>query len=69
MKYILGILVILLIAGCEALHWNYYYPYCKVNPEKFHKNLPEDYEDCLNQFDTILTKEAIKFFKNRDFRR
>jgi len=66
MKNLFAIFMITLIAGCVATHWNYFYPYCKVNPAKFHKNLPNDYEDCLNQFDTILTNEAISFFKNRD---
>jgi hypothetical protein len=66
MNYGLWILMTLVIFGCAQLHWNYYYPYSNVNPEKFHENLPRDYEECLQQFDTILTKEAIQYFKNRD---
>ena len=63
------ILVILLVVGfcsCGGYNWSYFYPYCKINPNHFQKNLPNNYEDCLNQFDCILSNEIISHFQSLD---
>ena len=49
-----------------AMHWSNYYPYTNVNPEKFYLNIPNDFEDCLSQFDTILSTEVITHFRGLD---
>lgn len=67
-KIVIFILAIGLLGffGCEAMHWSNYYPYTNVNPEKFYLNIPNDFEDCLNQFDTILSTEVITHFRGLD---
>ena len=56
----------MIITGCVEMKWNYYYPYCNVNPIEFQMNLPTDFESCLNQFDSILSKNVINHFKNQN---
>ena len=54
--------------GCGIIFpkWDYYYPYSKINPEHLYKNLPTDYDDCLNQFDNILSNEIINHYQSLD---
>ncbi len=54
------------IIGCASYTWSRYYPNVKINPDKFKYNLPVDYEDCLMQFDSILTVEVIDHYKMED---
>jgi hypothetical protein len=64
-KIILFFLSLVLI-GCASMHWSNYFPYMKVNPNKMYLSQPVNYEDCLNQFDTILSDNVIKHFKALD---
>lgn len=54
------------ITSCASWHWSNYYLYTNVNPSKFYLDLPDNFEECLNQFDTILSYEVIKYFKSVD---
>lgn len=66
MRHIAIILIIFFISGCAALSWQNYYPYCKLDPSTFYQNLPEHFDDCLVQFDSILSDKVVNHFKNLD---
>ena len=66
MKKIFLFILSLGLLGCASMHWSNFYQYTNMNPEKFYLNLPNDYEDCLNQFDTLLSTEVITHFKGLD---
>lgn len=64
----LYIFLIIGITSCASWHWSYFYPYTNVNPEKFYLDLPNNFEECLSHFDTILSSEVINHFKGLDSR-
>jgi hypothetical protein len=63
MRIFIMLTYIFILVGCHIPKWNYFYPYTTVNPEKFYKNLPNNYNDCLNQLDSILKPEGKNYFK------
>ena len=65
-RNLIVIFTIVLLTSCSNMHWSNYYPYCKVNPTIIKKNQPENFEDCLSQIETILSKESRTYFKNQD---
>jgi len=52
--------------GCANMHWDYYYPYCQINPNYIKKNQPDNFENCLTIIDTVLNKKTKEYFKNQD---
>lgn len=66
MKRVLFLTLIIGFTSCASRDWHYFFPYTRVNPEKFYLNLPNNFEDCLNQFDTILSTTVINYYKNLD---
>lgn len=65
MKKLLVILIIVGFSSC-GMNFSYFYPYCRINPEKLYKNLPNNYDNCLSQFDSILSVEIINYYKPLD---
>ena len=65
---IIAILIFIGLCGCGAIFpkWDYFYPYCKSNPARLSKPLPITYEDCLAQFDSVLSDKVINYFRTSD---
>ncbi|WP_430402867.1 hypothetical protein [Fluviicola sp.] len=67
MKYIyILLLFFIIINGCGTSSWQQFYPNVSINPTKFKHNLPITYEDCLLQFDSILTPEVVSHYRIED---
>jgi hypothetical protein len=66
MKKIPIILLITVFSGCASINWRSYWPYSNVRPTYIKKHLPKDFNECLNLLDTLLSPEAIAYFKQQD---
>lgn len=67
MKYFYVLLLFfIVINGCSSTSWQRFYPNVNIDPFKFKHNLPIDYENCLLQFDSILTPEVISHYRIED---
>jgi hypothetical protein len=60
------IVFIISLSGCSKNNWSRYWPYSNINPSKVQKQLPNNYEECLNYLDMILKDESKTYFKNQD---
>ncbi|MDR1761556.1 MAG: hypothetical protein LBR55_03805, partial [Bacteroidales bacterium] len=65
-KSLLALIIIGFYSCGIHTNWSYFYPYCKINPEHFYENLPSHYDDCLNQFDNILSDKIINHYQSLD---